>query len=192
MPALTAFVREVLLPGSRDTRPRIDASTCRFKLKPGRSSIHRWGIFAAEAIPARRRVIEYTGERITRDEAYRRRLRQHLYLFRCGQNRFIDGAIGGGGAEYINHCCEPNLRAHVRKGRIFYVTLRPIRPGEELLLDYQVGGDDLPRECRCGARTCRGTLNRPDPPAQGGNAPARRSIAATAGAKPPRKSNAAK
>jgi SET domain-containing protein len=160
---LTAFVREVVLPGTRVARPRMDASKCRFRVRSGRSPIHRWGIFAAEAIPARRRVIEYTGERITRTEGYRRRLRHHLYLFRCSQNRVIDGAPGGSGAEFINHSFEPNLRAQVRKGRIFYVTLRPIRPGEELLIDYQVTGDDLPRKCHCGAKSCRGTMNRPAP-----------------------------
>jgi SET domain len=107
----TAFVREVMLPGGPWHEPRIEPSACAFHLRAGRSSIHRWGIYAAEDIPARRRVIEYTGQRITLREGWRRRLRPQLYLFRCSARRLIDGGIGGSGAEFINHGCEPNLVA---------------------------------------------------------------------------------
>jgi uncharacterized protein len=162
---LTAFVREVVLPGGPRARPRLDPAACRFRLRAGRSPIHRWGLFAAEAIPARRRVIEYTGQHIGPREAMRRNIRPHIYLFRTGARRFIDGAIGGSGAEYINHSCEPNLTASIRKGRVVLVSLRRIERGEELLYDYRLGGGtgDLP--CRCGAPSCRGTmtLTRPDP-----------------------------
>jgi SET domain-containing protein len=41
-------------------------------LRVGRSSIHRLGVFAAEDIAKGRRVIEYTGERITHREAVKR------------------------------------------------------------------------------------------------------------------------
>ena len=74
----TAFVREVLMPGGPWDEPRIDPAACRFRLRLGESRIHRWGVYADEAIPARRRVIEYTGERIDLREAFRRRLRPQL------------------------------------------------------------------------------------------------------------------
>ncbi|MBI4566736.1 MAG: SET domain-containing protein-lysine N-methyltransferase [Planctomycetes bacterium] len=157
----TAFVREVLLPGGPEVVPRLDPAACRYKLKFGRSRIDRWGLFAAEPIPARRRVIEYTGERIGRDEVYRRRLRPRMYVFWVSRRRAIDGAIRGSGAEFINHGCEPNLVARVRKGRVLLVSLRPIEAGEELLLDYRITGDTPLLACRCGARACRGFLNRP-------------------------------
>ena len=164
MPELTAFVREVILPGGPDAIPRLNPSACRFKLRHGRSRIDRWGIFAAEPIPRRRRVIDYTGEKIGRKEARRRSLRPRLFFFRVSKNRSIDGAIGGSGAEFINHSCEPNLVARVRKGRVTFVSLRRIERGQELLLDYQVAGDVPPLACRCGAPACRGTMNKPATP----------------------------
>jgi hypothetical protein len=160
---LTAFVREVVLPGGPDKVPRLDPDACRFRLTWGHSPIHRWGIFASEPIPRRRRVIEYTGEKIDRAEAYRRRIRPHVYVFLVGPRRAIDGAIGGSGAEFINHGCEPNLVARVRGGRVTLVSLRPVGAGEELLLDYQLTGDVPWMECRCGSRSCRGFMNRPPP-----------------------------
>ena len=158
---ITAFVREVVVPGGPDAVPRIDPGACRFRLSWGPSPIHRWGIFADERIGRRRRVIEYTGERIGRAEAYRRRIRPHIYLFRTGPRRAIDGAIGGSGAEFINHSCEPNLVARVHGGRVMLVSLRAIEPGEELLLDYRITGDVPWLECRCGSPGCRGFMNLP-------------------------------
>jgi len=159
---ITAFVREVVLPGGPDAVPRLDPRACRFALSWGRSPIHRWGIFAAEPIPKRRRVIEYTGQNIGRAEAYRRRLRTNIYLYWVGPERAIDGAIGGSGAEFINHSCEPNLIARVRAGRVMLVSLRRIDIGEELLVDYRITGDVPLIPCRCGSPSCRGFLNRPD------------------------------
>lgn len=161
---LTAFVREVVLPGGPDAVPGLDPGACRFRLRYGPSPIHRWGIFADEPIPKRRRVIEYTGERIGWAEAFRRRLRPNIYLYWVGPSRAIDGAIGGSGAEFINHGCDPNLVARVRKGRVMLVSLRRIAEGEELLVDYQITGDAPLIPCRCGSPSCRGFLNRPQLP----------------------------
>jgi uncharacterized protein len=157
---LTAFVREVVLPGSSETVPKLDARFCCFKLKFDRSPIHRWGVFAAEKIPARRRVIEYTGQKINAQETWRRRIRRHLYLFRLNRKWVIDGAIGGSGAEFINHSCNPNLYARAGGGRIFFISHRVIATAEELTLDYNIinNGTDLP--CTCGAEKCRGIINR--------------------------------
>jgi len=157
---LTAFVREVVIPGGPDAVPRLDPGACRFALTSGRSPIHRWGVFAAEPIPARRRVIEYTGQVIDAKEAWRRRIRPHIYLFWTGPGRAIDGAIGGSGAEFINHGCEPNLVARVRRGRVMLVSRRRIEAGEELLCDYQLIGGAAILACRCGAPSCRGFMNR--------------------------------
>ena len=163
-PQHTAFVRQVVLPAGPGKRPRIDVTQCRFRLAYRRSPIHRWGIFASEPIPARRRVIEYTGERIGLAEARRRSLRHQLFIFLAGKRTLIDGAIGGSGAEFINHSCSPNLTARLRSGRIWFVSLRPIEAGEELLLDYQITGDDPLYPCHCNSPNCRGFMNRPPLP----------------------------
>ena len=157
---LTAFVREVVLPGSSDTQPKLDARFCHFDLKYAQSAIHRWGIFAAENIPARRRVIEYTGQKIDALEVRRRRFRHHLYIFQLNQNSAIDGAIGGSGAEFINHSCNPNLVTRIVGGRIFFSSNRPITLGEELTLDYNIATDGTDLLCSCGMEKCRGTINR--------------------------------
>jgi SET domain-containing protein len=160
---LTAFVREVVLPGGPDAVPRLREEFCRFRLEHGPSAIHRWGIFARETIPARRRVIQYTGERIDKREVQRRSWRENVYFFGLNQREALDGAIGGSGAEYINHSCEPNLYARVKGGVIWLVSLRRIAAGEELLLDYRLRGFPYLVPCYCGAASCRGYMNEKAP-----------------------------
>jgi SET domain-containing protein len=128
------------------------------KLAP--SKIHRWGVYATEPIPAGRKVIEYTGEKISRRETKRRaNTRDFIYLFTLDAYWTIDGAVGGSGAEYINHSCEPNLAARIVKGHILYMSLRDIKPGEELTVDYRFDKKVEKVICRCGAPKCRGTIN---------------------------------
>lgn len=137
--------------------PKIDPKYCRFPLRAGKSKIHRRGIYADSDIPANRKVIEYTGEKIGPREAARRR--KTLYLFALDDHWTIDGAVGGSGAELINHSCQPNLVTRVTRGHILYKSLRPIRKGEELTVDYNFDDTDVTVRCGCGARRCRGTIN---------------------------------
>lgn len=140
--------------------PRIDPRYACFALEIRSSPIHRWGIYALERIPPRRKVMEYTGERISRRETKRRGEERELhYLFTLNSYWTVDGSVGGSGAEYINHCCEPNLEARIIHDHILYFSLREIQPGEELLIDYRFEQKMETVPCKCGAPNCRGTIN---------------------------------
>jgi SET domain-containing protein len=139
--------------------PRLNQKECRFKLKLRESKIHRWGVFAMETIPAKRKVIEYTGERISRKETKRRAEAPFNYLFTLDNYWTIDGAVGGSGAEFINHSCDPNCASQIVKGHILYMSKREIRKGEELTVDYRFDADSESVKCSCGEKKCRGTIN---------------------------------
>jgi SET domain-containing protein len=142
-------------------RPAIDPRYAQFKLAIRESRIHLRGVYALEAIPARRKVIEYTGERISRRETKRRGDGDLTYLFTLDDYWTLDGAFGGSGAEIINHSCDPNLRSMNLKGHILYMSKRAIRRGEELTVDYRFDKDIEQVKCLCGAKTCRGVINLP-------------------------------
>ena len=140
--------------------PKINRDYACFKLKLARSKIHRWGIYAAESIPAGRKVIEYTGERINRRETKRRAdSSEMIYLFTLDPYWTLDGSVGGSGAQYINHSCDPNLVTRIIKGHIIYMSAREIKSGEELTVDYRFDKKVERVVCKCGAETCRGTIN---------------------------------
>lgn len=139
---------------------RIDTQYACFGMRLASSKIHRWGVYATEFIPANRKVIEYTGERISRRETKRRAEASDLiYLFTLDNYWTIDGSVGGSGAEYINHSCDPNLVARILRGHILYMSRRDIKTGEELTVDYQFDKKVEQVVCHCGAANCRGTIN---------------------------------
>jgi len=142
-----------------EQKPNIDQRHACFRLRVGPSTIHRWGVYAAESIPANRKVIEYTGERISRRETKKRSERPLNYIFTLDAYWSIDGSVGGSGAEFINHCCDPNVFSRIVRGHILYYSARSIRKGEELTVDYRFEKhvDKVP--CACGSPHCRGTIN---------------------------------
>ena len=142
--------------------PSIDPRHACFRLVIRPSKIHRFGVYAGEPIPANRKVIEYTGQRISNREANLRDWGRYTYLFEVDRYWTLDGSIGGSGAEIINHSCEPNLITRVMKGHILYMSLRAIRRGEELTVNYNFSKETGTSPCRCGARNCRGTMVRED------------------------------
>jgi uncharacterized protein len=153
-------VNGVHLSSNGHGKPVIDPRHACFKLAVERSKIHRWGIYAGERIPARRKIIEYTGERISRRETKRRaNEREFNYLFTLDPYWCVDGAIGGSGAEFINHSCDPNCYASIQKGHILYMSARLIQVGEELTIDYRFDADVEKVPCACGSEVCRGTIN---------------------------------
>lgn len=139
--------------------PRIDKTKCFYRVEIRHSPIQGWGVFALEDIPARRRVIEYTGEKINDDEVTRRSGKKRRYIFWLNDRWAVDGAFGGSGAEVANHSCDGNMNSYVVDGHIYLSTNRPVKRGEELTYDYNLEGDEFPdKECRCGADNCRGKL----------------------------------
>src|SRR6202041_2356288 len=138
--------------------PKINEKFACFKLLIRRSKIHRYGVFAGQRIPARRKVIEYTGQRLNRKQAKFRGDGDYTYLFAVDPYWTLDGAVGGSGAEIINHSCSPNLVARILKGHVIYMSLRTIKPGEELTVDYNFEYVGDRTSCACGSPKCRSVM----------------------------------
>lgn len=133
------------------------------------SSVHGRGVFAAQALAAGERVLQYKGETVSWREATRRHRREgiegHTFLFGLSDGSLIDGSRSGNSARWLNHSCAPNCETVEDNGRIFIDTLRIIRPGEELYIDYSLEIEEPHDEaikaqyqCRCAAKGCRQSL----------------------------------
>jgi SET domain-containing protein len=134
------------------------------------SAIHGSGAFAVQRIRKGARVTEYTGERITNEEAFERYGESiaHTFLFTVDSKTVIDPQYEGNNARFINHSCDPNCASFQDKRRIFIEAIRSIEPGEELTYDYRLIASDTETDaadypCNCGAERCRGTLLAPPP-----------------------------
>ncbi len=136
------------------------------------STLHGMGVYAARKIPAGTRIIEYTGRRITAEQADALYPVDpddpfHTFFFSTSSGKVIDGGNHGNDARWINHSCEPNCQAqeNERGTRVTIIALRDIARGEELFYDYGLVLDGritptLKRQyrCLCGTPGCRGTM----------------------------------
>jgi len=121
------------------------------------SDIHAAGCFTLDDIRTGARILEYTGERITKaqgDERYDGR--EFTYLFGVGDGKVV--IDGHGMAMFVNHSCDPNCETDEDDGRVYISSIRDIAAGEELTYDYCLydGDDDAP--CYCGSKSCRGSM----------------------------------
>jgi SET domain-containing protein len=124
-----------------------------------KSGIHGCGCYTTVAIPGGTHIIEYTGTRLSKEEADELYAERHdTYLFWIGEGKYV--MDGDGVAAFINHSCDPNCETDEFDEHIWVIALRDIAPGEELTYDYNLydGDDDDEAICRCGARNCRGTM----------------------------------
>jgi SET domain-containing protein len=141
--------------------------------KVARSGIHGRGVFARCDIPEGTEIIEYIGEKITKDESTRRALKWEeqarkrgaglVYIFELDEEYDLDGRRGRNPARYMNHSCNGNCEAVNIEGHIWIVARRDINAGDELTYDY---GYDmahfLDHPCKCGATNCIGYIVRED------------------------------
>ena len=138
------------------------------------SQIAGKGAFAVRPIAKGERVVEYLGERVSHAVADRRYDdhaggAHHTFLFTVSRKIVIDATVDGNEARFINHSCDPNCESVIEGGRVFIDAAKPIRTGAELTYDYAYTRDGTETEeeetglygCRCGAKTCRGTILAP-------------------------------
>lgn len=134
------------------------------------SGIHGRGVFAKRKIPKETKIMEYFGERISKEESTRRGTEQMemaanddsvgaVYIFDLNKKWDIDGNVPENIARFANHSCEENCEAFNIDDRIFYYTSRSIKKNEEILIDYGYALEHfLDHPCCCGTKKCVGYI----------------------------------
>lgn len=134
------------------------------------SGIHGRGLFARKFIRRDDWIIEYRGEKIDKKESERRsellleKSRNdgsaRVFTFVLSDEWDIDGGFEYNDARLVNHSCDPNVEAQVwDEKEIWFVALRDIHPGEELLYNYGFDLDSWQEHpCGCGSPRCPGYI----------------------------------
>ena len=143
-------------PPRRAGRP---ADPQKFAVQVAESRIDGQGAFAAEAIPARRKIGEIRGEAISVREARRRaKGLARIMIVELSERRAIDASHSADPLRYTNHSCRPNAVLRIRQGRVELYAMRDVRAGEELTANYGETHHEGALRCRCGAPGCAGRL----------------------------------
>lgn len=145
-------------------RTKTDESSILLEIRTSR--IHGRGVYCKRPIRKGTRIIEYTGKRMSWEEAPNDPNNPHTFNFGLDDGQVINPEIGGNEARWINHSCDPNCEAiEDEDDRVFIYALRKLSAGEELFYDYALELDEPPTKelekehaCHCGSRKCRGTM----------------------------------
>lgn len=123
------------------------------------SPIEGTGAFAGEAIPARRKIGEIRGERISIQEAWERvKTMERIMMVEISPKIAVDASRSRDPLRFTNHSCAPNAVLRIQQGRIEIHAMRAIAPGEEITCDYGETHHEGRLRCRCGAPNCVGKL----------------------------------
>ena len=123
------------------------------------SRIDGQGAFAAEPIPARRKIGEIRGEAISVREARRRaKNTARIMIVELSDKRAIDASQSSDPLRFTNHSCRPNAVLRIRQGRVEFYAMRDVAAGEELTANYGETHHEGRLRCRCGAVDCVGKL----------------------------------
>jgi uncharacterized protein len=137
----------------------VPADPQKFAVEVRASRIDGQGAFAAEAVPARRKIGEIRGEPVSVREARRRaRGMARIMIVEISDKRAIDATHSSDPLRFTNHSCKPNAVLRIRQGRVEFYAMRELAQGEEITVDYGQTHHDGKLRCRCGAPGCIGFL----------------------------------
>ena len=107
------------------------------------------GFFTLDSIPNGKKIIEYIGLILTKEEADKK---GGKYLMRLDDEYVIDGNVRSNAARYINHSCQPNAQAIKSGVRVWIWSIKAIKAGEEITFDYgkkYFNEQIKPTGCKC-------------------------------------------
>lgn len=123
------------------------------------SQIHGMGGYARKRIPNETYIIEYVGEKITKEASALLCDKDNRYIFTYDDDYDLDGSVDWNLARWINHSCEANCETIDDDGKIWIAAMRDIEPDEELTFNYCYDLDDYKAHpCRCGSNQCVGFI----------------------------------
>jgi len=147
------------LAAAEPRRKGVPADPQKFAVDVRASRIDGRGAFAAEAMPARRKIGEIRGESVSVREARRRaKTMARIMIVELSDKRAIDASRSSDPLRFTNHSCRPNAVLRIRQGRVEFYAMRDIAPGEELTVNYGPTHHDGKLRCRCGAPGCVGAI----------------------------------
>ncbi len=134
------------------------------------STIHNTGGFAKVDISKDTKIIEYVGEKISKEESDRRsqkaaklakedKNKGAVYIFELDNEFDLDGDVPENYAKYMNHSCNPNAKYEYVDGKIWIVATKDINQGEEITYNYGFDMEEwIDHPCKCGSDNCVGYI----------------------------------
>ena len=136
-----------------------------YKIKKSNIDRNGRGLYATKDIKPGTKIIEYVGNIITKkqtEDSDKFDNSKPIYLFNLNKRYDLDGLVPWNTARLINHSCTNNADYEGTGLKIWVVSNRKIKKGEEITCDYGFGYDSDYRQfpCECKSINCCGYILR--------------------------------
>ena len=122
------------------------------------SPIHGQGLFTTKRIPRRMKLGELSGVlRPRRESVKAQQQREVMQIVEISQRWALD-CTDGNHFSQLNHSCQANCYLRIINRRVEVYSLRPIRSGAELTVDYGETMHPDGMGCQCGVPGCRSRI----------------------------------
>ena len=120
-----------------------------------RESDNGKGVFATRNFRKGEMIIEFYGQRLTREELLSAINDGDSHYIQIGKDVYLGPS--GGIDDFFNHSCEPNASVSIENGSALLIALKIIYKDTEITFDYSTTMDDdwEEMECNCKSAHCR-------------------------------------
>ena len=94
------------------------------------------GLFATAPIKKRAFIVQYSGRKLTTEQADILEARGNRYLYEINSRWTIDGTSRRNLGRYANHSCRPNAESHSIGHMVIIRATKNIKPGDEITYHY--------------------------------------------------------
>ena len=110
------------------------------------------GLYAIKDIKEGTRILDYVGNIITKkqtEDSEKFDNEKPIYLFNLNSRYDLDGDVSWNTARLINHSCSNNCDYEGKGLKLWVVTIKDIKKGEEFTCDYCFGYDSYYKQFNC-------------------------------------------
>lgn len=119
------------------------------------------GLFSLAHFEANQILFTFKGHLLDKREVDIMPLTKISLLLQISDDRYLD--LGNRQERFINHSCNANCAIKLFGNAAFLLTLRAIKPSEELTFDYSLTSSDTldtwQMKCPCKSWNCRGLIS---------------------------------
>ena len=136
-----------------------------YRIKKSNIDRKGYGLYAIKDIKEGTRILDYVGNIITKkqtEDSEKFNNKKPIYLFNLNSRYDLDGDVSWNTARLINHSCSNNCDYEGKGLKLWVVTIKDIKKGEEFTCDYGFGFDADYKQfpCKCSAKNCCGYIIR--------------------------------
>jgi len=136
-----------------------------YKIKKSNIDKKGRGLYAIKDIKKGTRIMDYVGKIITKKQTEQSEKFDNakpIYLFNLNKKYDLDGDVLWNTARLINHSCSNNCDYNGTGLKLWVVTIKDIKKGEEITVDYGFGYDENFKQfkCKCKSKNCCGYIVR--------------------------------